>query len=104
MIRRPPRSTLFPYTTLFRSHAGGAAGLAIAAGDGLPGGAEPVRGGAEAALGEPGAAVVPVVDEDGELPGGRVPGRRDPADVPAVARGEQGQQADRGVLGRVGRA
>src|SRR3712207_8655408 len=28
MIRRPPRSTLFPYTTLFRSsfHAGGLAG------------------------------------------------------------------------------
>src|SRR3712207_8601656 len=24
MIRRPPRSTLFPYTTLFRSRAGGA--------------------------------------------------------------------------------
>src|SRR3989454_7388550 len=24
MIRRPPRSTLFPYTTLFRSLAGGA--------------------------------------------------------------------------------
>src|SRR3712207_7707159 len=24
MIRRPPRSTLFPYTTLFRSHAHGA--------------------------------------------------------------------------------
>src|SRR2546422_7170496 len=23
MIRRPPRSTLFPYTTLFRSHANG---------------------------------------------------------------------------------
>src|SRR3712207_7769994 len=23
MIRRPPRSTLFPYTTLFRSDAGG---------------------------------------------------------------------------------
>src|SRR5256885_8973253 len=23
MIRRPPRSTLFPYTTLFRSHHGG---------------------------------------------------------------------------------
>src|SRR5690606_42060606 len=22
LIRRPPRSTLFPYTTLFRSHAG----------------------------------------------------------------------------------
>src|SRR6266550_6817065 len=26
MIRRPPRSTLFPYTTLFRSRAGGCAG------------------------------------------------------------------------------
>src|SRR5438034_7004664 len=26
MIRRPPRSTLFPYTTLFRSRARGAAG------------------------------------------------------------------------------
>src|SRR5256885_12641350 len=25
MIRRPPRSTLFPYTTLFRSHWGGLA-------------------------------------------------------------------------------
>src|SRR3712207_7406584 len=27
MIRRPPRSTLFPYTTLFRSHAGAFAKL-----------------------------------------------------------------------------
>src|SRR5436309_10780511 len=26
MIRRPPRSTLFPYTTLFRSHQGSADG------------------------------------------------------------------------------
>src|SRR3712207_7485241 len=26
MIRRPPRSTLFPYTTLFRSRPGGAGG------------------------------------------------------------------------------
>src|SRR2546429_5120539 len=26
MIRRPPRSTLFPYTTLFRSQAGAATG------------------------------------------------------------------------------
>src|SRR2546421_4653062 len=32
MIRRPPRSTLFPYTTLFRSPA-----LAILAGAGLTG-------------------------------------------------------------------
>src|SRR5256885_7272475 len=28
MIRRPPRSTLFPYTTLFRSEDGRAPGLA----------------------------------------------------------------------------
>src|SRR2546426_9391055 len=28
MIRRPPRSTLFPYTTLFRSQAAAAAGRA----------------------------------------------------------------------------
>src|SRR3712207_8427457 len=27
MIRRPPRSTLFPYTTLFRSVSGGGGGL-----------------------------------------------------------------------------
>src|SRR3712207_8048421 len=27
MIRRPPRSTLFPYTTLFRSDLGGAIGI-----------------------------------------------------------------------------
>src|SRR5256885_2994095 len=29
MIRRPPRSTLFPYTTLFRSHHGRAASGAL---------------------------------------------------------------------------
>src|SRR6266542_6956395 len=34
MIRRPPRSTLFPYTTLFRSSAG--AGLASVLGAGDP--------------------------------------------------------------------
>src|SRR5688572_30993998 len=38
MIRRPPRSTLFPYTTLFRSAPSGTAiavGKALAAGRGL---------------------------------------------------------------------
>src|SRR5256885_5336370 len=29
MIRRPPRSTLFPYTTLFRSRVRGSASLAL---------------------------------------------------------------------------
>src|SRR3712207_9040958 len=32
MIRRPPRSTLFPYTTLFRSLLGSAHGARVAAG------------------------------------------------------------------------
>src|SRR5258708_24883426 len=32
MIRRPPRSTLFPYTTLFRSHRGVASGFAVVSG------------------------------------------------------------------------
>src|SRR5256885_2923507 len=37
MIRRPPRSTLFPYTTLFRSpHQGGGGGTGEL-GDGEPG-------------------------------------------------------------------
>src|SRR2546426_6995714 len=31
MIRRPPRSTLFPYTTLFRSHKGAPVRAAIEA-------------------------------------------------------------------------
>src|SRR3712207_7407371 len=44
MIRRPPRSTLFPYTTLFRSHA-------AVAGRGRGGGGRDHRGGAPAAGG-----------------------------------------------------
>src|SRR5256714_7811799 len=32
MIRRPPRSTLFPYTTLFRSQNGGTSTVVTAAG------------------------------------------------------------------------
>src|SRR2546426_6153292 len=48
MIRRPPRSTLFPYTTLFRSRAvapsrrGGPAALPRAVPD-RPGGLSPAR-------------------------------------------------------------
>src|SRR2546427_6756141 len=48
MIRRPPRSTLFPYTTLFRSSAdlqGDLARLDLVAqlGDGLGRGADPAQ-------------------------------------------------------------
>src|SRR2546430_4144249 len=40
MIRRPPRSTLFPYTTLFRSGGNGGAG-----GDAAGGGVDNIDGG-----------------------------------------------------------
>src|SRR5256885_16406812 len=39
MIRRPPRSTLFPYTTLFRSYAGSL----VARGDGFTKRSGPTR-------------------------------------------------------------
>src|SRR3712207_8091733 len=60
MIRRPPRSTLFPYTTLFRSlHGVGAAGQG--AGDGAAG--------LDAAVGDdvhvPAAGLVEVVPPGG---------------------------------------
>src|SRR2546422_5196012 len=55
MIRRPPRSTLFPYTTLFRSraargHRRGGAGHAIRRGEG-PGHRSCGRGGGRRAAG-----------------------------------------------------
>src|SRR5687768_14779745 len=57
MIRRPPRSTLFPYTTLFRSEAAGAlrrtlprrADRADAGRRGGAGGAQPAHDGAAGA-------------------------------------------------------
>src|SRR3712207_7270569 len=36
MIRRPPRSTLFPYTTLFRSEPGGVLSFEVAVGGEIP--------------------------------------------------------------------
>src|SRR3712207_8566306 len=59
MIRRPPRSTLFPYTTLFRSAHVHAALLRSHQGVGDVGQVEIVDGQVEAAL--------RVVDEGGEL-------------------------------------
>src|SRR3712207_7378271 len=43
MIRRPPRSTLFPYTTLFRSRRAGLQPRAAGAGDGPRRRAGPLR-------------------------------------------------------------
>src|SRR2546426_7181653 len=51
MIRRPPRSTLFPYTTLFRSLPGGSEGSFLCSlitdflAEGAGWGASPGRGG-----------------------------------------------------------
>src|SRR3712207_6848256 len=45
MIRRPPRSTLFPYTTLFRSR-----GVRRGAGEGRGGAQGPARPGADGRL------------------------------------------------------
>src|SRR3712207_7015959 len=64
MIRRPPRSTLFPYTTLFRSVAGGTlgAGARRRAGRERPGAhgerAGAQEGAAARRLGEDGGAEV----------------------------------------------
>src|SRR5687767_15637339 len=44
MIRRPPRSTLFPYTTLFRSRGGGDREGETGDGEGLRGGGEGAGG------------------------------------------------------------
>src|SRR2546426_1088810 len=61
MIRRPPRSTLFPYTTLFRSQAhlhlgrAGAGGVALAQG-GVVNPGDGVGGGGRGAEGDGGRA------------------------------------------------
>src|SRR2546430_11417088 len=60
MIRRPPRSTLFPYTTLFRS-LGLAGGRVVAAG---PVFGEVGRAVAEALLAEPRDVLTLVTGED----------------------------------------
>src|SRR2546425_10910802 len=70
MIRRPPRSTLFPYTTLFRSRSYGAV---------------PVSRLLEASPGSPAPAVPERAPSVGE------PARRPPAAAPARRRREAWQ-------------
>src|SRR3989442_3471832 len=70
MIRRPPRSTLFPYTTLFRSAGGGALLRDAGARDRLRRVARDARGGLRR-----GRGAKPLEERpDGE---GRPPRRRD---------------------------
>src|SRR3989442_11652714 len=66
MIRRPPRSTLFPYTTLFRSQSSGA-----------PGDQEDRQ--VQAGRARPAVLHLEPV-EAGGLPGGRGGGRQAPGD------------------------
>src|SRR3712207_7307684 len=59
MIRRPPRSTLFPYTTLFRSDDGDPRGRALPdAADGHPAPARAERPQERPAIGQPDAGAV----------------------------------------------
>src|SRR3989454_6134406 len=53
MIRRPPRSTLFPYTTLFRSSQG--ARWAVEQGYGFPGDLEAIEANGELPAADPDA-------------------------------------------------
>src|SRR2546427_5528527 len=88
MIRRPPRSTLFPYTTLFRSHRRHSRRAADAghAGPAAAGRLSPAPG-ADAEAGEPVRIGLPRPSpRPGLLPGGLRPGappvrwaRADPA-------------------------
>src|SRR3712207_8364579 len=73
MIRRPPRSTLFPYTTLFRSE--GARDYAIFTTDRedrivdwAPGAAAVFGWSAEEAVGRPGALLFTPEDREAGLP------------------------------------
>src|SRR3712207_9445274 len=79
MIRRPPRSTLFPYTTLFRSLGDREMGYALGAADYLT---KPIDTGALARVlaryrvGDGQASKVLIIDDD---PGTRELLRRSPA-------------------------
>src|SRR3712207_7023195 len=64
MIRRPPRSTLFPYTTLFRSGEG-AGQAAQEVGQGVGQGTQQVGEGAGQAVQETGEGVGEAVSEFG---------------------------------------
>src|SRR5437763_4550619 len=69
MVRRPPRSTLFPYTTLFRSATSGA----IALGAGAVSAAQSTVAAAPASIPAGGSSTITVTarDADGNPIGGR---------------------------------
>src|SRR3954447_19831709 len=79
-------------------NAGRAAARARAAAEQSRRVADPALELLEAALGDPDAAGVTVVDEDGRKPGLGMDVRREPTDVPAVAHRPERQQRDQRVL------
>src|SRR3712207_8635173 len=86
MIRRPPRSTLFPYTTLFRSRmdAGGPASIAGAEASELPDGG---RGTVDTNIGKVLGRKTP--DHTGGTIGGDVGIRALPGSADAADRSEE---------------
>src|SRR2546425_8216739 len=87
MIRRPPRSTLFPYTTLFRSRFGNLGG-----GGELPG-ALVRHVPSQAASRRDGVVAVHVVAAAGRLP--QSPDRLPPAEDPPTALDRAAVRAER---------
>src|SRR5258708_32699184 len=81
MIRRPPRSTLFPYTTLFRSHRAPRALVAARS-------PADIHGGLPARLGAPAAALA--APHGGGRPGRGLPLLQRAGLPPAPAQGPPG--------------
>src|SRR3712207_8466153 len=79
MIRRPPRSTLFPYTTLFRSNAEKRGGLATSRPYWWATPARRGRARRENAAHEPDSARRPARGRHGRRAGHRLRHRRPPA-------------------------
>src|SRR5207247_8588438 len=94
---------LVAVAALRRLHAGRAPVGTGALADRLQRGLQEHCGGTEPAFGDPRAARVPVVDEDRTGAGVGMERGRHAADVPSVARRDERQQPDRGVLGGMGR-
>jgi len=84
-----------------RLHAGRTAGVAVAAVDQVAGSRHQRFEAVVAAAGQPHPAGVAVVDENRAQPRVGVVGRREAADVPAVAQELQREQRDERVLGGV---
>src|SRR2546423_8848675 len=97
MIRRPPRSTLFPYTTLFRSLRGGRSlGQGAVEAQPVPDDDVPRRGGGAQVADEPAEQLAELVLIDGH-DGPLSLGRRQPLRGPSSPASTQRQPQVRGL-------